>query len=194
MPRKARIDAPGAIHHIICSDIEHREREIFRDDTDRDSFIERLERRYRLQMHGLDVDKVVDRVTEIFNLKTEEVLTSGKQPQRVKARSLLCYWVVKELGLSGAYMARRLKISKSAVSRAIVRGEKIATDMKLKLIDSENRTKSTPSLLYFYLSMELYLFRPKVFLNGRPVQTYQAISITWVAVQVMLTPGTNKVY
>jgi putative transposase len=134
MPRKARIDAPGAIHHIICRDIERRE--ISRDDTDRDSFIERFERRYRLQMHGLDVDKVVDQVTEIFNLKPEEVLTCGKQPQRVKARSLLCYWVVKELGLSCAYMARRLKISKSAVSRAIVRGEKIATDMKLKLIDS----------------------------------------------------------
>ena len=97
---------------------------------------ERLERGYRLQMHGLDVDKVVDRVTEVFNLKPEEVLTSGKQPQRVKARSLLCYWVVKELEMSGADMARRLKISKSAVSRAIVRGEKIATDMKLKLIDS----------------------------------------------------------
>jgi putative transposase len=97
---------------------------------------ERLERRYRLQMYGLDVDKVADQVAEIFNLKPEAVLTSGKQPQRVKARSLLCYWVVKELGLSGAYMARRLKISKSAVSRAIVRGEKIAADMKLKLIDS----------------------------------------------------------
>ena len=42
MPRKARIDAPGALHHIICRGIE--QTEIFRDDADRDSFVERLGR------------------------------------------------------------------------------------------------------------------------------------------------------
>ena len=42
MPRKARIDAPGAVHHIICRGIEGRD--IFFDDTDRDRFVERLGR------------------------------------------------------------------------------------------------------------------------------------------------------
>jgi len=40
VPRKARIDAPGALHHIICRGIERRK--IFEDDTDRDNFLERL--------------------------------------------------------------------------------------------------------------------------------------------------------
>ncbi|RLB95310.1 MAG: transposase, partial [Deltaproteobacteria bacterium] len=40
MPRKARIDAPGALHHIIIRGIERRR--IFSDDQDRDNFIERL--------------------------------------------------------------------------------------------------------------------------------------------------------
>ncbi|MGB2930383.1 MAG: transposase [Desulfobacterales bacterium] len=40
MPRQARIDAPGALHHIICRGIERRN--IFRDNTDRNRFIERL--------------------------------------------------------------------------------------------------------------------------------------------------------
>ena len=40
MPRKARIDAPGALHHIICRGIERRK--IFDDDADRDNFLERL--------------------------------------------------------------------------------------------------------------------------------------------------------
>jgi REP element-mobilizing transposase RayT len=40
MPRKARIDAPGALHHIIIRGIE--KRQIFRDDKDRDQFVERL--------------------------------------------------------------------------------------------------------------------------------------------------------
>ena len=40
MPRKARIDAPGALHHIICRGIERRK--IFDNDADRDNFMERL--------------------------------------------------------------------------------------------------------------------------------------------------------
>ena len=40
MPRKARIDAPGALHHIIVRGIERRR--IFSDDQDRDNFVERL--------------------------------------------------------------------------------------------------------------------------------------------------------
>ena len=40
MPRKARIDAPGALHHIIIRGIE--QRQIFRDNHDRDQFVQRL--------------------------------------------------------------------------------------------------------------------------------------------------------
>jgi putative transposase len=37
MPRKARIDAAGALHHITGRGIERRK--IFRDDGDREQFI-----------------------------------------------------------------------------------------------------------------------------------------------------------
>ena len=40
MPRKARIDAPGALHHIIARGIERRC--IFEDDIDRDNFLKRI--------------------------------------------------------------------------------------------------------------------------------------------------------
>jgi putative transposase len=40
MPRQARIDAPGAVHHIIVRGIERRK--IFLDDQDRDNFVKRL--------------------------------------------------------------------------------------------------------------------------------------------------------
>jgi REP element-mobilizing transposase RayT len=40
MPRKSRIDAPGALHHIICRGIE--QRPIFEGDFDPDRFVERL--------------------------------------------------------------------------------------------------------------------------------------------------------
>jgi putative transposase len=41
MPRQARIDAPGALHHIIVRGIERRK--IFRDNKDKDNFVERLD-------------------------------------------------------------------------------------------------------------------------------------------------------
>lgn len=40
MPRKARIDAPGALHHIIIRGIE--KRKIFKDNKDRNQFVKRL--------------------------------------------------------------------------------------------------------------------------------------------------------
>ena len=40
MPRQSRIDAPGALHHIICLEIERQK--IFDDDADRNNFLECL--------------------------------------------------------------------------------------------------------------------------------------------------------
>jgi len=42
MPRKARIDAPGGLHHIIIRGIERKA--VFKDRADRDNFIARLGR------------------------------------------------------------------------------------------------------------------------------------------------------
>jgi REP element-mobilizing transposase RayT len=40
MPRLARLDAPGVLHHVIIRGIERRS--IFRDGKDRDDFVARL--------------------------------------------------------------------------------------------------------------------------------------------------------
>ena len=42
MPRQARIDAPGALHHVIARGIERGT--IFQDDADREDFLSRLEK------------------------------------------------------------------------------------------------------------------------------------------------------
>ena len=41
MPRKARLDAPGALNHIFVRGIERRK--IFLDDFDRDNFLNRFD-------------------------------------------------------------------------------------------------------------------------------------------------------
>jgi len=45
---------------------------------------------------------------------------------RVKARSLFCYWAVREPGMSMSELSRRLELSLAGVSQSVKRGEKIA--------------------------------------------------------------------
>ena len=89
---------------------------------------ENIERRQRLQAQGYDFQKVVSRAGELIGLNVEEVIKPGKQPQRVQARSLVCYWAVIELGLVGTSVAKMLGMSQPAVSKAVQRGGRLAAD------------------------------------------------------------------
>jgi REP element-mobilizing transposase RayT len=94
---------------------------------------EDLSRRYRLKADGFDFKKVVGRVSELLNIESYEILSTGNQPWRVKARSLVCYWAVKELGLAGTEVAKKLGLTQPAVSKAVRRGEKFALVNRLSL-------------------------------------------------------------
>jgi len=96
---------------------------------------QQLERRYWLKAQGYDLDRVVEKVAEVFEMELGEVRKPGNQPLRVKARSLVCYWAVRELGMNGTSVGKLLGIGQSAVSRSVVRGEKLAQDMSLSLIN-----------------------------------------------------------
>jgi chromosomal replication initiation ATPase DnaA len=87
---------------------------------------ESLKRKYQLKAQGLDVDQVAERVAELLGLPVESVWAAGKQRRTVAARSLLCYWSVRQLGLSMSSLARRLEISPNSVSQSVVRGEELA--------------------------------------------------------------------
>ncbi len=94
---------------------------------------ENLIRKYRLQAEGYDFEKVLNHVASLFALKPSEILLPTKQPERIRARSLLCYWAVKELGMSATEVAHRLGIHQSNVSRAVQRGEKLAVEKELRI-------------------------------------------------------------
>lgn len=63
------------------------------------------------------------------------ILSKGKQKRRVEARSLVCYWAAREIGLSLTELAKTIGISPSAVSYAIERGEKIASEKNYKIME-----------------------------------------------------------
>lgn len=90
--------------------------------------MKRFERRYQLQPQWYDFDKIVDSVTKLFKMRSQEILSRGKQPERARARSLICYWAVKELGINGTAVAKLLGIIQSPVSGAVRRGERLALD------------------------------------------------------------------
>ena len=94
---------------------------------------ESFERKYQLKSQGYDINTLADRVAEIFSIKPEEIFQPGKQPTKVKARSLLCHWAVRELGFTMTELAQKLKISQPSVSICVQRGERIAGEKDYSL-------------------------------------------------------------
>jgi REP element-mobilizing transposase RayT len=94
---------------------------------------DRLERQYDLAARGYDFERVVARVAEVLDIDFRAVLRRDKQSQTVRARSLVCFWANRELGMSTVEISRRLQISQSAVSRAASRGEQIAAQFGFNL-------------------------------------------------------------
>ncbi|MBW2150823.1 MAG: transposase, partial [Deltaproteobacteria bacterium] len=96
---------------------------------------EELEQKYDLIDKGYDFDRVAQRVAEIMAMDVKQVTAFGKSPKTVKARSLLCFWAHRKLGMTTIEIGKRLNISQSAVSRSSMRGQKIETENWFKLID-----------------------------------------------------------
>jgi len=99
---------------------------------------EEFKNKYRLKTKGIDFSAVVKKVSNLFNIEPEALLLPGQQRQRVLARSVLAYWAVRELGMTGTKVGHKLGLSQSAVSRALGRGERFIRKKNLKLIESKN--------------------------------------------------------
>jgi putative transposase len=95
---------------------------------------EAMEKRYSLRSQGVDLEKVASRVSKVLGVKPEEVWAEGKYQRIVDARSLLCYWAVRELGVTMSSLARRLRISVPAVSLSVTRGRRIAETKGIRLL------------------------------------------------------------
>jgi len=72
-----------------------------------------------------DIDRVAEHLAKLLDMEVSEVWSVGKYRHIVKARSLLCYWVARELGVTIASLAKRLKISPAAVTQSVLRGERL---------------------------------------------------------------------
>ena len=95
---------------------------------------ERYTRHYALKRQGYGFEHVVARVAEICHMDPREVVAKGRQRRKVTARSLLCFWAVRELGLPLTALARQLGLSPPGVSYAVQRGEATVRENHYELV------------------------------------------------------------
>jgi len=95
---------------------------------------ERYTRQYDLKRQGVGFEQLVERVAELCHMDPQEVVAQGRQQRKVTARSLLCFWAVRELGLPLTALARQLGLSPPGVSYAVQRGEAIVRENHYELV------------------------------------------------------------
>jgi putative transposase len=96
---------------------------------------EKYERRHKLKAQGYDIERIAGRVAELYEMEIREVLSKGRQNRKVLARSLLCFWAVRELGVPLRDLAKKLGMSGPGVGYAVERGELIAQENNYQLIE-----------------------------------------------------------
>ncbi len=77
----------------------------------------------------------------LLNIVPKEIMRSGKYPQVVATRSLVCCWANRELGMTTIELAQRFNLSQPTISKSVKRGEMIAIDNGFKLISDANVIK-----------------------------------------------------
>ncbi len=97
---------------------------------------EHFESAYQLARAGYDLNRVVNRVAEISGMQRDEIFSKGRVRNAVRAKSLVCFWAVRELGFSLTEMAGHLGMTVAGVGYAVRRGEKIAREHHYRLLDS----------------------------------------------------------
>jgi hypothetical protein len=60
---------------------------------------------------GYDFDKILERVADLFGMETGKILQSSKGPQRVQARSLVCYRAVRQLSIDITTVGEKLRLT-----------------------------------------------------------------------------------
>jgi chromosomal replication initiation ATPase DnaA len=99
---------------------------------------ETMEKGTALKAEGIGYDQVVAAVADLLSLQPHDLLGPGKERTTVKGRILVCYWAVKELGMSMTEVAKKIGIAVPTVSVAVKKGCKIVNDEGLLLADILN--------------------------------------------------------
>ena len=99
---------------------------------------EAVNHRYLLAAKGVSFEDVLKAVSNLLFIPPSEMIGPGKARAIVKARILVCYWGVRELGMSMSEISDRLKISVPTMSVAVKKGGQIVRNESLVLSEILN--------------------------------------------------------
>lgn len=94
---------------------------------------QRLDRRTRVKQSGINLGTVEQRVAALFSLAPGELHSLSRTRRIAQARSLFCFWAVRELGISQKELADRFSFTEAAITYAVRRGEKFARENGYRL-------------------------------------------------------------
>ena len=96
--------------------------------------------RSRLKAQGYDLDALAVDVEQLTGISSAKFLSPGRQRHQVRARSLFCYWAVRDLGSTASNIARMIGISAAAVSISVQRGRQIveAEDLRMPPLEQDH--------------------------------------------------------
>jgi REP element-mobilizing transposase RayT len=98
---------------------------------------EKLEQSYAVKSSGITLDFVERKVCDLFGMTSRELYEQGRQKRLGNARSLFCFFAVRELGISMKILAERFSITEPAIGYSVRRGQKIAEEKGWVLIERE---------------------------------------------------------
>ncbi len=84
----------------------------------------RFKKNIRLSGQRIDIKALAEKVSERYNVSIGELRSGGRRRAVVKARRAMSWIGVRELGYSGADVARYLGVTNSCVTRMISAGKK----------------------------------------------------------------------
>jgi putative transposase len=99
---------------------------------------ESMQNRYSLSAKGVTIEDILQAVAILLSIQPTEITGASKERTMVKARTLICYWAVHELGTTMTEVASCLRIALPTVSVAVKKGAKIIRDEELKLAELLN--------------------------------------------------------
>jgi len=94
---------------------------------------EHYERRYRLRAKGVDLQILARGVADLYGLSPERLFSPGRYPDLVQARSVLCYFAVRQLGMTATGLARQMGLTQPAISMSVKRGEGIVNEKRMDI-------------------------------------------------------------
>jgi chromosomal replication initiation ATPase DnaA len=83
-----------------------------------------IKRNLRISGQRIDLKELCDRVCKKMKVSLAELLSGSRRHELVKARRTVSWIAVRELGYSGAEVARHLGVTNSCVTRFLSSGEK----------------------------------------------------------------------